>query len=313
MFSQIRKVDLEIHNYCNRACKWCPNYKFKREKYEELPEKVYIQVLKDLRDSNFGKWRTAKDSPVLTFTRYNDPLTKPNLLIKRIQQAREILPIGIRFEVNTNGDYLTKDLLAKLDLDALNIMDYDCKGLEYWKSFLEGIGVMITNVSAGGDTIIGISSKIKKICCKVNWPQNCKIENRGGTVDTDIECSINGEVSNIDLIRNGERRKLPCVEPMYMITIESNGNVMPCYNMRSDISLHKEFILGNIKEDSLMDIYNSENTTEIRKRIISTDWENFPKQCQYCNRIRPGYYPDVYYCKSWSNEDKFKDTWIYAT
>jgi radical SAM protein with 4Fe4S-binding SPASM domain len=55
------------------------------------------------------------------------------------------------------------------------------------------------------------------------------------------------------------------MEPTYFIGIDYNGNAMPCCNMRSDYDEHQPFILGNIAEQSLEEIYNSNKAAAIRK------------------------------------------------
>ena len=301
MFSKIRKVDIELHDYCNRECDWCPRGVLERSSGAIFPEDEYIKVLTELNDNGFGDLNNPKTSPVLTFARYNEPLAFPELLIERIGIASDILSSKVRFEVNTNGDYLTSEILNRLHIDSLNIMDYDCRGREYWKERFSELGIMV--IREAKHTITGMSATIKKIKVSLDWSQECSIENRGGLVDIQ-------SLSNPKIL-NGARRTYPCIEPLLMISIEADGTMMPCYNMLSEAEEHEDYIVGNVFETSLVELFNSEKMKNIRRQIVSGDWQHFPEQCKYCNRIRTGYYAGIYHLESWSDKEKFKDGVVY--
>jgi pyruvate-formate lyase-activating enzyme len=132
MLSNIRLIEIEIHSYCNRKCNWCPNKFIDRNFYKELPEDIFLKILNELKENNFGK---NYEKPMITFSRFNEPTYNIDLLNKRIKQTKQILPY-IETIVNTNGDYLTKENLNKISpyLDELSIMDYNCKGYKKCKN-----------------------------------------------------------------------------------------------------------------------------------------------------------------------------------
>ena len=68
-----------------------------------------------------------------------------------------------------------------------------------------------------------------------------------------------------------------CITPMILGMVYSNGDVSycPC----NDFDICEEFNLGNIKDKSLSDIFNSE------KNIVM--WRNLPKKCLSCSSYRP--------------------------
>jgi radical SAM protein with 4Fe4S-binding SPASM domain len=184
-----------------------------------LPEEVFLSVLEQLK--NYDRY--------ITFSRYNEPFAYPDLLKKRIEQTREILP-NAKIICNTNGDYP----LMGIDemLDGVTVMDYDGK----FEEFVDGnFRVM----------------KLKNYC------------NRGGSLE------------------GGRIRRAPCLDPQFFIGIDYNGSVMPCCNMRSDYKLHRPFILGNVKKDSLLDILYSKKARDLRSRLEIGD---FPDPCKFCDR-----------------------------
>jgi len=84
---------------------------------------------------------------------------------------------------------------------------------------------------------------------------------------------------------NREKRIVPCPEPTYFINITYDGYVMPCCHLRADIPEHQEFILGNVKDDTLEDIYYSDKAKKFRERLTVENGD-YPEPCKYCQKIR---------------------------
>ena len=144
-------------------------------------------------------------------------------------------------------------------------MDYDNKGIQKCKKRLERVGVDITEIDY--PFIKGNRGKIKFLYY-VDFVENHTLWNdRGGALE---ELSLE------------ERRTEPCLEPDRFIGVDYNGNVMPCCVTRSDIDSHQDFILGNIKEQSVMDIFNSERATTIREKAMKGDFDDDMKPCHHC-------------------------------
>ena len=256
-FGNLKLVEIEIFNYCNRTCEFCPNVTIDRKSAViELPESCFLNTLQELKDQDFDGY--------VTFSRYNEPLSQDELLKKRAKQVREYLP-NVTLIFNTNGDFLTKKRLDGLDVDEISVMDYDNKGIEKCKKRLERVEVDITEIEY--PFIKGIWGNTKFLYY-VDFVENHTLWNdRGGALE---ELSLE------------ERRTEPCLEPDRFIGVDYNGNVMPCCVTRSDIDSHQDFILGNIKEQSVMDIFNSERATTIREKAMKGDFDDDMKPCHYC-------------------------------
>ena len=256
-FGNLKLVEIEIFNYCNRTCEFCPNETIDRKSAViELPESCFLNTLQELKDQNFKGY--------VTFSRYNEPLSQDELLKKRANQVREFLP-DVTLIFNTNGDFLTKKRLDGLDVDEISVMDYDNKGIQKCKKRLERVGVDITEIDY--PFIKGNRGKIKFLYY-VDFVENHTLWNdRGGALE---ELSLE------------ERRTEPCLEPDRFIGVDYNGNIMPCCVTRSDIDSHQDFILGNIKEQSVMDIFNSERAKTIREKAMKGDFDDDMKPCHYC-------------------------------
>jgi len=90
------------------------------------------------------------------------------------------------------------------------------------------------------------------------WGDNHKITNRGGSLN--IKADI---------------RNRPCHYPEKFMGIDYNGNAMPCCDLRSDNPLHEKYIIGNIKDDNIINLYNKQ------QELFNYGFE-FP--CQNCQR-----------------------------
>jgi radical SAM protein with 4Fe4S-binding SPASM domain len=82
-----------------------------------------------------------------------------------------------------------------------------------------------------------------------------------------------------------QKRITPCPESDYFITIAYDGSVMPCSCMRPDNPEHQKYILGNVKDNTLLEIYHSKKAEEFRRIIRQADGD-YPDPCKYCQKIR---------------------------
>ena len=62
-----------------------------------------------------------------------------------------------------------------------------------------------------------------------------------------------------------------CLAPWHALTVNWNGNIKP--------DVHARQLLGNIKENSLDDIYNSDKFQRLTKNMKDRVW---PKGCHRC-------------------------------
>lgn len=187
----------------------------------------------------------------------------PELFKERVAYAKNHLP-NVRLVTNTNGDYLNKENIKDLLIDELTVMDYDCRGPYYCIERLTQIGADIGYV---GDNIIKAKKDGMDILYYANWPKNELINDRGGSLD---------EFSK-------EKRNKRCKEPLYFAGIDYNGNLMPCCNLRSDNKRHEAYSLGNVKTQSLEEIYQTDKAKKIRQQ------GGLLIPCEYCLK-EPGRY-----------------------
>lgn len=226
----LRLVEIELWNYCNRKCKWCPNHFIDRQtEIYFLDRSVLEEVVESLKTINYAGY--------ISFSRYNEPLAFPSILHMVCAYIKRKLP-NCTLVTNTNGDYLTKETIESLLIDELSIMDYDNRGMEWCKNRLLDLDCTITEIS---DNFIYAYHDDMKILYYVNWKDNYVPGNRGGALQLE------------DMTRD-----YICTEPQYFIGVNYDGTVSPCCNIRSDYGQHHPFILGDLHDQSLSSILSSD-------------------------------------------------------
>jgi radical SAM protein with 4Fe4S-binding SPASM domain len=279
MFKDILRVEIELFSYCNRKCNWCPNKELDRTFYEEMDEEVYLKIVDNLAYNNFGYMEDKFDKKMVTFNRFCEPTYNIDLIKKRCEQMLKKIPT-VEFRFNTNGDFLSDELFEKLRLERLYIMDYDCKGKEYGLELFKRYNILF--IEEENNHLVGIHKHINKVVFEYDWPKNTYLEDRGGFFKEDIYY----KEDKVKWVNNREERTEGCFEPRNYISIDYNGNVTPCCHIRSDYGPHKKYIFGNVYEDELSNIFYSKKAKEFRRRIFTSDYENYPEPCKHCQKYR---------------------------
>ena len=110
--NDLRLIEIETFSFCNRKCWFCPNSFVDRiSENKIMKEETYLNLIDQLAEIDYDG--------ELTYSRYNEPLSQKNLIIKRIKQAREKLPKAV-LRTNTNGDYLNRQYIEDLIDAGLN-------------------------------------------------------------------------------------------------------------------------------------------------------------------------------------------------
>lgn len=91
---------------------------------------------------------------------------------------------------------------------------------------------------------------------------------------------IEGMTPTFDNPTRGKKRH-PCITPWYSTAIRSNGDVMPCYMFHWHRET-KDEVVGNINEQSLKEIWQSEKFRLFRDAHRRLELEDYPI-CQECD------------------------------
>jgi len=265
--SDIQTAEIEIFSYCNRQCWFCPNSIIDRHSENiYMLEDIYLSILNQLASIN----KKIK----ISYSRYNEPLSNKIIFLKRLTQAKEILPEA-RLHTNTNGDYLNREYLDELcsaGLNSLNIQSYltidECFDIEKIKNKIS----QISN-NLGFNYIEEINQPDYYSVVLPHKSMNIRLYAR--------DFRINGctRGNSINTIERHNRNK-PCLVPLKDIYIDYNGSVMPCCNFRSDVKEHKKFIMGNVNENTIAEIFCNDKYIWLRKHLCKNNIDIVP--CNEC-------------------------------
>ena len=254
--SQLKLIEIEVFSYCNRKCWFCANSDIDRHSNNKMmPEEIYLSIIDQLAKINY--------SEEITYSRYNEPLSYKEIILKRISQAREKLPKA-KLRTNTNGDYVTLEYIYELrdsGLDELFIQQYLANNELYdhekikkrMLQKIKALGVEYSIISDVENQRIEYSLDIEGITVNLR-ARNFAIE---GTSRTEKVAEFNDSYI----------RTKPCMQVFNNMYIDYNGYVMACCNVRSDVPLHKNGIMAHINDAPIWDIYRNEKYKPWRDRL----------------------------------------------
>jgi radical SAM protein with 4Fe4S-binding SPASM domain len=243
----------------------------------ELP--IFEKILSELAAMRY--------SNALFFGRYHEPLADP-IILERIERARRRLPDAF-LSMNTNGDYLNREYLRSLEfagLDELKVMHYQPNGSSY-------------STAEAERQCTRTASRLRVELELLHLVPNEEVSYRGAFGQA-LQLSLHAEnynVTGLGCDRGGTittlsrlRRERPCIAPRHEVNIDFDGSLMPCCNMLSDIPSHTPYILGNIADDTLIDLFYGSKATSIKDAVASPSPSLPP--CRYCqyywpNRLKP--------------------------
>lgn len=273
MCRTVRRVVIENFNYCNRVCSFCSNSVIDRRSSKiYLFHRTYTKILNELAMGGY--------SHAVAYGRYSEPLADP-ITVERVAQARSTLPTAHLY-VNTNGDYLDQALLERLfraGLDELKVMRYlpvgrrftTDEGARSCEALLGALGLPGRLVTHEPEAIVYYEVDLP-------WPGAMSVRAESYALRG---CDRGGTLAHLA----GRRRLLPCRAPIYELNIDFDGSVVPCCNMRSDVPLHRPYVLGNVADTALADIYFGAKARAVRSVVAQPSPDLLP--CLTCTYVWP--------------------------
>ena len=272
----LKLIEIETFSYCNRKCWFCPNSIVDRISDNKImPEEVYLDLISQLAEIDF--------TGELTYSRYNEPLAKKNIILKRIKQARELLPNAV-LRSNTNGDYVNRQYIEELHeagLDQLWIQQYLGNDEKYdHEKMRQRAMKKIKKLGIPYTLLTDIPG------CKLEYDisyKNMKIHIRSRNFE--LDGSSRGDTNNI---AKNYTRTQKCLQVTNNMYIDYNGKVMVCCALRSDVPGQESGIMGHISKDKLWNIYQNEAYKPWREHHKT----NGPKSgfCKTCrDSVKPSY------------------------
>lgn len=267
---QLSVIEIETHAFCNRTCSFCPNAQNNRlNKSEIMEEALFKKIIDELSALEY--------QGTVQLHRYNEPLAL-DLIFDRINYARKKLP-SARIGFHSNGDYLTKeklDLLEGAGLDFITVTLYINFGLDkkildelakkQCEDFIGKRNLEARQVSGEGN-LIRYLIPMKRMCVYLLVPDVAsQWVDRGGAIKS---------------FSKGIRVS-PCDSPFRKLLIDWTGDALPCCNLRGDIKAHQPYILGNLKDFTLQEIFYRPVTNELRMHLAGfNEKQGACRACQF--------------------------------
>jgi radical SAM protein with 4Fe4S-binding SPASM domain len=267
--SRLKDIEVETHAYCNRKCSFCPNASVDRtDKTKVMREDVFRGMIDELGKMDFDG--------CIKFHRFNEPLAL-DIIFDRVEYARKRLSRAV-LGLHSNGDYVTKNILERLDdmgVDFFGIsryIDFNAPRFRvreaarrHCEDYLKRLGLRAAALRPDNN-LARYKIPMRRMKVTLFVPD---IIGRG-----------NDRGGHLKDLKLKKPRTSPCRSPFSGLYIDWTGDVLPCCNLRGDIEAQKSFVMGNIREDSLQDVFLSKASGAIRKMLI--DHIEKPGPCKYC-------------------------------
>jgi hypothetical protein len=276
--NSVRNVEIEVSSYCNRVCSFCPNSFIDRRSAKKfMDDRLYARIIADLASIEYdGR---------ICFHRYNEPLADRAYILGRIAQCTAELPRA-RSKIYTNGDYLDRAYLDELHEAGLREMlvtiylgEHQVYDADVMRRRLFG------RLQDLGLPYSLIRDDPGYVAAQVDFRPDMKITVRGH--DFDNPSVSNGVALTLDRagsVSTGAAysRRSPCMMVFTELQVELDGTVVPCCNIRTDNSEHKNYAVGVIGADcDIFQVWSGAALTEWRRRLFLFGQKDTP--CASCN------------------------------
>jgi len=243
-------IEFNLSGLCNRNCVFCPrgDPTIYPNVNEHLPIELYEKVTKELEEIDY--------EGMILFSAFSEPLLYKQLEAI-IEMSKRYCP-KVRIESVTDGDFVTPAKLNSLfdaGLDSLLISMYD--GPEQLKKFQ----AMRDAVGLNEEQVI-----LRKRWLPPEEHYGITLSNRAGMI----------EIPETGVGMLNEPLTRPCFYPFYQVLIDYDGAVLLCPH-----DWGKKLIVGNVKNDSLVNLWNSRTIRRVRLNLAKSD-RNFPP-CRDCD------------------------------
>jgi radical SAM protein with 4Fe4S-binding SPASM domain len=247
-------LEFSLSGLCNRVCVFCPrnNPTDFPNLNNHMPIESYQSVIEDLKKINYRGG--------IIYSGFSEPILY-KYIFDVIKITNKLLPNN-RIELVTNGDHLKFEKLKK-----------------FFDSGLTQISVSLYD----GPHQIEVFKKLQKECnlsddqfdLRFRWA-NVESENglNFGINITNRAGAINMPEINVKKLKTRIKKK--CYYPFYQVMIDYDGAVLLCNH-----DWHKKQILGNINEQSILDIWNNELYKKTRNNLSKAQRVNSP--CKECD------------------------------
>lgn len=243
------EVEISESGTCNRTCSFCPrSAPGFVDKKEFIKRELFEKLCKELSEVNYHG--------TLRFSGFVEPLLDKNIFTL-VEMARNYLQ-NVNIEMVTNGDVLNLKRLKKLMHSGLN--------------------TLLISVYDGKED----ADKFQKLCEDAELEDHqFVIRHRYLPPEKDFGITMSNRAG---MMKNAEHQidplkeslNAPCYYPHYTFFMDYNGDVLMCPH-----DWGKKKILGNLKNETFMEIWTTMKSKEIRYKLKNGN-RNF-SPCDVCD------------------------------
>ncbi len=242
------EVEISESGTCNRVCSFCPrsdpNYPDIKKFIEN---KLHNKLCTELKQLGF--------SGTIRYSGFVEPLLDKNIF-NLISYSKKTLQKA-NIEMVTNGDVLNKKRLTNL--------------------FLSGLDRLFISVY---DTVDDVK-RFENLAKECDLSEKVIVRDRTLPPEEDFGITMSNRAG---MLKNAEHKVLPlnkkldkaCYYPAYTFFMDYNGDVLMCAH-----DWGKKRILGNLNNDTFLNLWTSKFTNVSRKMLINGNRSVSP--CNVCD------------------------------
>ncbi len=268
---------VELTSRCNYRCVMCPNKDMNEEAHGTMDFALYKKIIDEAADFIFD----------VNLAHRGESLLHPQI-VEAIVYARSK---GLFTRLHTNGSLLTEELSHKILESGLDRLSFSFDGFE--KETYEKIRVgghfekTLQNILRFLEIKKEKKSKkpntsIEVINFETNKRLQAKKEFEAKFKDLPLDSFVFKDLHNWAGETDKEYSAIhysTCTFPWNALVVFWDGNVLPCSQ-----DFFGSFILGNVKESSLKDIWNNTQSVRLREKLSKKDIQHLIA-CRNCDRI----------------------------
>ena len=274
-----QRISIEITNNCNYLCAMCPQGKLVRKKGFISPG-FYKKIIDECVKYNPMVWNHFIGEPLL----HKDFFELLEYAVKK----------GIRSGFSTNGSFLDGSVIMKilkssierieLSLDALKKETYnDVRGMKNFNEIEKNVNQLLkTKYDMGLEKPL-VSIQFVKQHKNIHeleeftrkWSKILKGKDFVKSIDFITWAGTKTNNNNAELKLPSQR--VPCGRIWKSLVVLWNGEVTPCTS-----DYNGELVIGNIKDDSIKNIWRNERLRKLRSSHDFNSFEKYPL-CANCN------------------------------
>lgn len=278
-------IDVELTNNCNLSCVFCDRQIMKREKGY-----MGMEVFKKVADESAEMGVIG-----LRFIRWGEPYLHPNIF-DAVKYAKSK---GLIAHASTNGLLLDEEKIKKtvesgLDTIIFSMQGTDKKGYEEQRSN-KGYDDLVKNI----ECIVSLRDSLNQdhpfvqVTTTTLDESEEQIQAWKDFWNERVDLATHTGVTSLHRVQNEERvkpflsrvkfwkRDRLCNEILNKLAVNWNGDITACANDYDNF-----LILGNIKNMSTKEAWNSGRMNELRSILRENNPEKIKEKIPYCSYCR---------------------------